>query len=294
MSYLVIPYLKVQAANFQSSGLVMGGAPLMATAMFSHNLARQIQSKVEGFYYIHHDMQRLGGMAYGRFTPAQRRGAVFIGKNDYSSKNKYALSLQPTASCHLLVSLVIEFKARSINLDAIVQLLRRSKFAGGQIIEFGQLKAFENADEALKHISSGFLVQDRHDLLVKYQENYHVNRLQAFTQLLARKPTAKDAPPALDLIPEENLAWLSATTLGYALLEPETFERTGVRHADHQEQTAHAYAEPLTCLIQYLSLNQILDDYESDEAEKWDDLTVLKWSYQWQSDDVFLLQQNIN
>ena len=40
----------------------------------------QLGTQEEGIIYIHHDQQRLGGQAYGRFTPAQRRGAVFIGK----------------------------------------------------------------------------------------------------------------------------------------------------------------------------------------------------------------------
>lgn len=148
-SFIIIPYIKVQAANFQNSGLMMGGAPLMAAAMFSHNLARQISCDDEGFHYIHHDMQRLGGEAYGRFTPAQRRGATFIGKTDYSSKNKYALSLQPTASCHLLFSLVIQFSTRRPDIDTLVQTLKRSKFAGGHILEFGQVKKLIDAQEAL-------------------------------------------------------------------------------------------------------------------------------------------------
>ena len=63
-SFIVIPYIKVQAANFQSSGLMMGGAPLIAAAMLSHNLARQLKTQDDGFYFIHHDMQRLGGEAY--------------------------------------------------------------------------------------------------------------------------------------------------------------------------------------------------------------------------------------
>ena len=40
--FIVIPYIKVQAANFVSNGLLMGGAPLMAAAMFCHHLARQL------------------------------------------------------------------------------------------------------------------------------------------------------------------------------------------------------------------------------------------------------------
>lgn len=293
-SFVVIPYIKVQAANFQSNGLMMGGAPLMAAAMFSHHLARQIDCKDVGFHYIHHDMQRLGAEAYGRFTPAQRRGATFIGKTDYSSKNKYALSLQPTASCHLLFSLVIQFNTRRPDLDALIKTLKRSKFAGGHILEFGQIDSFTDIDEALKPIRSGFLIRDRHDLLESYQKAYQVNRLQAFTQLLAHRPQQKNSDVAvLEHLPEETLAWLSATTLGYALLEQPTTERSGIRHAEAQDQTEHAYAEPLTGLIQYQSLNQILHETDLENSKYPEDyLDQLQWSYHWIKNDVFLLQQN--
>lgn len=293
--FVTIPYIKVQAANFQSNGLMMGGAPLMAAAMFSHHLARQIETEDLGFYYIHHDMQALGGEAYGRFTPSQRRGATFIGKTDYSSKNKYALSLQPTASCHLLFSLVIEFDARRPDLDTLIQTLKRSKFAGGHILEFGQIQDAKNVDDALAHISSGFLIRDRHDLLSAYQREYQVNRLQAFTQLLAHRPQAKNSEtPILERLPNEDLAWISATTLGYALLEQPTTDRAGIRHADDQEKTAHAYAEPLTGLIQYHSLNQILNEINNENSIYPEDyLEQIKWSHQWIQDDVFLLQQTL-
>ena len=292
--FIVIPYIKVQAANFQSNGLMMGGAPLMAAAMFSHHLARQIETEDLGFYYVHHDIQKLGGEAYGRFTPAQRRGATFIGKTDYSSKNKYALSLQPTASCHLLFSLVIEFDTKRPDLDTLIQILKRSKFAGGHILEFGQIQQEDDAQSALAQISSGFLIQDRHDLLTAYQQAYLVNRLQAFTQLLAHRPQAKNSDtPILERLPDETLAWLSATTLGYALLEQPTAERAGIRHADDQDETQHAYAEPLTGLIQYRSLNQILNEINLETSAYSDDyLEQLQWSHKWVQDDVFLLQQN--
>ena len=292
--FVVIPYIKVQAANFQSSSLVMGGAPLMAAAMFSHHLARQIETEDIGFYYIHHDIQRLGGEAYGRFTPAQRRGATFIGKTDYSSKNKYALSLQPTASCHLLLSLVIEFNTRRPDLDTLLETIKRSKFAGGHILEFGQIKEADDAQEALSQISSGFLIQDRHDLLTAYQQAYRVNRLQAFTQLLAHRPQAKNSDiPILEHLPNETLAWLSATTLGYALLEQPTANRAGIRNADDQDETQHAYAEPLTGLIQYHSLNQILHEINLENSAYPDDyLEQLQWSHGWTQNDVFLLQQS--
>lgn len=293
---IVIPYIKVQAANFVSNGLLMGGAPLMAAAMFGHHLARELDCEDEGFHYIHHDMQKLGGEAYGRFTPAQRRGATFIGKTDYSSKNKYALSLQPTASCHLLFSLVLQVDESSPDISSLIDVLKRSKFAGGHILEFGKIEVVKNLKKALGHINSGFLIRDRQDLLTNYQKAYQVNRLQAFTQLLAYKAQDKHSDvPRLALLPDERLEWLSATTLGYALLEQPTTERTGIRHADAQDETPHAYAEPLTGLIDYLSLNHVLAEIRKEDSKYPDDyLKELQWSYGWLQDDVFVLQQSQN
>jgi len=96
-------------------------------------------------------------------------------------------------------------------------------------------------------------------------------------------------------LPDETLAWLSAATLGYALLEQPTAERSGIRHADAQKQTEHAYAEPLTGLIQYQSLNQVLNEtglQDSIYPENY--LDQLLWSHGWIQDDVFLLQQSHN
>lgn len=287
--YVVIPRIRVQNANMQSNGFLLGGAPLMAANMFAHHLARQLNTKDEGIIYIHHDLQRLGGQAYGRFTPAQRRGAVFIGKKDYSSKNKYALSLQPTASCHLEFSLIIRLSTSRISPEKLTQILRRSRFSGGQIIEFAEVSTHsENELEAaLKKIKTGFIILDRQDLLIEYQQRNQINRIQAFTQLLALK---KDT--LRSFFNDQSLSWISATNLGYALLEPETNQRTGIRQAQDQETTAHAYAEPLTGIVQYFSLGEILRQSNNDEDTTWHDLEQLIWSYHWPQDDVFLLQQN--
>lgn len=276
---ILIPRLKVQNANLQTSGFILGGAPLMAAAMFCHNLARQLNTQDLGFILVHHDRQDIGGTAYGRFTPAQRRGAVFVGKKDYSSKNKYALSLQPTASCHLEVSLIVDF-GRVKQMNRLVSKVQHSRFAGGQIISVGELVACDSTEQALEKIRNGFVVQDRKDLLQHYQQQHQVNRLQALIQLLAHKTDR-----VLASLPEQKLSWLSATTLGYALLEQSTTARTGIRQADQQDITSHAYAEPLVGLIQYQSLR---DAQQVDDVEQ---LEQLYWRYRWPQPDVFLLQQ---
>ncbi|EKU52245.1 CRISPR type I-F/YPEST-associated protein Csy2 [Acinetobacter sp. WC-323] len=287
--YVVIPRMRVQNANMQSNGLLLGGVPLFAANMFAHHLARQLGTQEQGIIYIHHDQQRLGGQAYGRFTPAQRRGAVFIGKKDYSSKNKYALSLQPTASCHLEFSLVIKFSSSRISPEKLTNILKRSRFAGGQIIEFLDISthAENELEAALKKIKTGFAILDRQDLLVEYQQRKQINRVQAFTQLLALKADALRA-----FFNDPNLSWISATNLGYALLEPLTDQRAGIRQAQDQETTAHAYAEPLTGIVQYFSLGEILRKNTEAEDDTWHNLQKLLWAYHWPQDDIFLLKQN--
>ncbi|MDQ8994563.1 type I-F CRISPR-associated protein Csy2 [Acinetobacter soli] len=287
--YVVIPRMRVQNANMQSNGLLLGGVPLFAANMFAHHLARQLGTQEQGIIYIHHDQQRLGGQAYGRFTPAQRRGAVFIGKKDYSSKNKYALSLQPTASCHLEFSLVIKFSSSRISPEKLTNILKRSRFAGGQIIEFLEITTHaENELEiALKKIKTGFAILDRQDLLIEYQQRKQINRVQAFTQLLALKADALRT-----FFNDQNLSWISATNLGYALLEPLTDQRAGIRQAQDQETTAHAYAEPLTGIVQYFSLGEILRKNTEAEDVTWHNLQKLLWTYHWPQDDIFLLKQN--
>ncbi|EPM5527298.1 type I-F CRISPR-associated protein Csy2 [Acinetobacter baumannii] len=287
--YVVIPRMRVQNANMQTNGVLLGGVPLFAANMFAHHLARQLDTQEQGIIYIHHDQQRLGGQAYGRFTPAQRRGAVFIGKKDYSSKNKYALSLQPTASCHLEFSLVIKFSSSRISPEKLTNILKRSRFAGGQIIEFLEITthAENELETALKKIKTGFAILDRQDLLIEYQQRKQINRVQAFTQLLALKADALRA-----FFNDQNLSWISATNLGYALLEPLTDQRAGIRQAQDQETTAHAYAEPLTGIVQYFSLGEILRRNTEAEDDTWHNLQKLLWTYHWPQDDIFLLKQN--
>lgn len=287
--YAVIPRIRVQNANMQSNGFLLGGVPLMAANMFAHNLARQLGTQDQGIIYIHHDQQRLGGQAYGKFTPAQRRGAVFIGKKDYSSKNKYALSLQPTASCHLEFSLIIKFASSRLSPEKLTHILKRSRFAGGQIIEFSEISTHnENELEAaLKKIKTGFVILDRQDLLIEYQQRNRINRIQAFTQLLALK-----SDPLRTFFNDQSLSWISATNLGYALLETATDQRTGIRQAQDQHSTAHAYAEPLTGIVQYFSLGEILRKSAEADDPSWHELEQLLWTYQWPQDDIFLLQQH--
>ena len=113
-AYLVIPSMRVQGANIVSSQIAVGGPPVSAALLFAHAMALKADLGVEvlGVALIHHSIEPLGQRFYGVFSPQQRRAAALTFTNrpdrDYSSKNKQALSLQPTASAHLRISLIVE------------------------------------------------------------------------------------------------------------------------------------------------------------------------------------------
>lgn len=279
MPYLLIPNLKVQAANIHSAGFLVGGTPIVAASLFSHALARELGTQDRGVVVVHHDRHDLGEYAYGRFYPQQRRGAAFIGKNDYSSKNKHALSLQPTATAHLHLSLMIEFDVLN-QLEQVKAWLKHARFAGGQITQSAEPLLCDDEWDAIDRAPRGFVVLDRRQWLQQYQQHNGGNRLQALIDLLAHTDPARP--------------WLSAAVVGYAALEP-TILRGGAR-----ENWPHAYAEPLVGLVQYVPLAYFLKTASEDQQQRYQSGEVdVVWRRDWQSSsptlaqpDVFLMLQH--
>ncbi|RMH09773.1 MAG: type I-F CRISPR-associated protein Csy2 [Nitrospirae bacterium] len=264
MTYLFLPRIQVQAANALATAWIINATPLFAINMFGHNLGRKIGAIPAGVAVIHHDAQLLGEREgkgfYGRMHPQQRRGASFIDRADYSSKNQHVLSLQPTASCHLLLSLMFAFET-SIDLEAVNTFLLSARIAGGQIIDYGKPEVLGDEAALRGRLRTGFWVIERDDLM------------QAESDPLAAvvKAIGEKAVPAN----EGDLpnSWIVPTVLGYAALTP--FEaRAGARGG-----YLHAYGESLVGLVQYVSVR----DYG--------DRPLPLWHYQWIGEDVFVIKQ---
>lgn len=264
MTYLVIPSMRVHGANLLTSNLVAGGPPLMACAMFAHQVARVAGARDLGFFLIHHDRQELGTFLYGRLYGQQRRGAMFIDSSDYSSTNKQALSLQPTLSAHLRVSVVIKFDDLQ-DVEAVQKMLTRAKFSGGTVLSHGQIETQDTLQAAFKRVPSGFVLRDKSAELDQPGES----RAAVLVKKLAANPQIDANPP-----------WLAATTLGYATVT-EFKHKGGVRQGEPMtELVEHAFAEPLTGLVQYVSIRKAASELKS-----------LMWAYAWLRPDVFLLTQ---
>lgn len=269
--YLTIPHIQVQAANLSNSNLVTGGPQLMAAHLLAEALARnaQFRSKVTGILYVHHHITPLGEKVYGVFRPQQRRAAAFTFTNkkgkDYSSTNPHALSLQPTASAHLQLSLVIELSGYESPAEPVDKFLRRARFAGGSILNHGPVVGGGSIEEATEGIRSGYVILDRRDLMTTGHGATPVDRL---VTALGQWPSAGD-----------DNHWLSATCVGYAGLSP--FEnRAGIREGDKGYQ--HAFCEPLIGLIQFQPWRTVADD-----------LFPCLWRPRWLQEDVYVVEQGL-
>lgn len=281
MSYLLLPRLRIRAANALAGNLAISPAQVLACVLFGHNLGLKTGCKPLRVAILHHDAQLLG--EYGcdgfyDFHPQQRRGATFVDDKDYpkpkekSTHIRPMLSLQPTASCHQTLSLLIQVQG-SVNEQRVERFLSTARIAGGNIDGHGKIAAENELDEL--HLPKGFWLIERSDLL--QGEGSPVDALVA---AIGRKPARDTAPPAQadGTPPPLPESWLAASVLGYAMTTP--FEtRAGVRQTDAGETPPHAFCEPLLGLVQYVSTR----DY-GQRPIPW-------WEHGWLQDDVFVVRQ---
>lgn len=297
MSYWLIPRMKVQGANAVANAWILNHAPISAAVLFGHAVGRRLQEPVQGVGYIHHHAEHLGEMPNKKgqyeYLPQQRRASVFIDKNDYDSKNKRVLSLQPTASCHLTMSLILAFDESIIDPNDLNDALYGGRFAGGQITGHGEPQLFEDESELRASLPLGYWLIERMDL-ISVDEPLE-SLLETLYPEVPDRPKMKDAATSSADIeddsaseedhlddPKENQgehassdrAWLVPTTLGYAAITP--FDQRA--HVRGDPGTAHAFCEPLVGLVQYRHTRQTPSE-------------LPLWRHQWLSDDIFVYTQ---
>lgn len=265
--YLILPRLQVAGANAMQSPQVLSQSPLMAAVMFGHNLGLKLDLDVEGVAYLHHSSQVIGLDTAYDLAPAQYKGASSFTdpKGDYASGSR-SLSLQPTASMHLTVSLVIALDDDEVPLDEVNAFLRSARLAGGQIIEYAKPILVQSKRDLLHKLNSGFWLVDRRDLSDGFEH--------------------KPAELALHIaaIDKKEEPWLSLTNLGYALLSKPT-EKANIRFG-----YAHAYSEALLGPVQLVPLRKF---GQCDKDSNTIDNAIPFWHYDHPYPNLFLLKQSI-
>jgi CRISPR-associated protein Csy2 len=272
--YLILRNVVIRQANALSSNYIINAAPIMAINLFAHNLGLKTGNETTGVAIIHHDAQMLGetGDSFYSFAPQQRRAATFIDENDYV-KGSQTLSLQPTASIHLKLSLLIEMK-HNPDLKDLEKLLRTGRLAGGRIECVGNVSAYAEFDESVESAlpKTGFWLVERQDLMKK-----HANPLEAMMAAIGKTSRKSKTAEGEEEAPSDS--WLVPTVLGYAATS-EFEARTGVRMLDDGAFPLHAFAEPLIGLAQYVSLRAY-------------DINLFPlWRTAWVRPDVFVAQCN--
>lgn len=263
MNYLVIPFIRSQAANIHNASFLIGGPPVLAAYFFAHALSRRLNFMASGVGLVHHHAEPKGERAWGIFYPQQRKSAAFtFGPNrgrDYSSKNKHALSLQPVATADICATIIVECEGlRSI--EGVDRFLHSARFSGGAVTSSGKPVTFATLEDALDTVNSGFAVIDRRDILERRGAQ---DSAELFVEALGAVPRKEGVS-----------TWLSATCLGYAAIS--SFDdRVGVR-----EGYLHAFAEPMIGLVQYRSIRECRTLASS-----------LLWQGEWVKSDVFRVFQ---
>jgi CRISPR-associated protein Csy2 len=243
--YLLLPRMRALSANAQPAWWVIGPPAMTAYAGFAHHMALAAGAqRHEGFAVVHHDIEFLGEEHRGRLMPHQFRAASYIDENDYASKNKYVLSSQPTARCHVRTSVVIRLADDElVDLIQVSGALRGARLAGGQIVEHEFLPRSDGPGACLlqghqleqfaRNLRSGFSIVDRQDLM---------------------QPVSGERDPldallrATDPNRDDGIGWLCPTALGYREITERRL-RPGSRGG-----LPHAFAEPLVGLVQFVPL----------------------------------------
>lgn len=235
--FLFIPRMEVSNANAQPAYWLVGAPPPTAFHGFTHALGLAIGARTNGVGIIHHNIEFLGEVLYGKLHPHQFHASGLIDKDDYSSKNPHALSSQPSARCNLTISLVIRFsdeEAERFSIQKTQHFLSGARLAGGNIIEYGELQYESDPDVIIRRVRSGQALHERQDLMVREPgEDY----LDVILRLARRSGES-----------ERNHNFLMPTTLGYRAIT-RIEQRVNARKG-----FPHAYAEPLVGLVQYKSV----------------------------------------
>jgi CRISPR-associated protein Csy2 len=250
VKYIIIPQMKVLAANAVACNFVINSAPIFASVMFAHNLQLKTGISVSRVAYNHLDVELLAENKSpffgGAYQPHQRRGSTLINKTDYvGSGTSPTLSLQPTCSEHLLVTLILETPDEHVSVETVESFLRGGKLAGGNIIQHGAIVICDSELDVQLHIKTGFWLVARPDLL-----QHGPKMLEQFLQQATSKTES----------------WITPIVYGYAAItaqEPRNHVRAIINNMDPStlQVPLHAFAEPLVGLAQFVSVNEYKNDF---------------------------------
>ena len=265
MSQLIVllPRMEVTGANAQAAWWFLAPPSPTAYVGFGQALALKCLPSDAAHDFIGvgvvvHDYRLRAEKVPGTYSllPHQLRAAALINGDDYSSKNKNALSLQPTARCDLTVSLAIVFEEDAkVDMEKVTKFLRNARIAGGVVgSDLPDPILLSTMGQVRDSLKRGFALHARLDLMEPTSEKDTLDAL-----LQATLPTKEN---------QKANPWVMPATFGYATVT-EIKDRVWTRDGH-----PHAFAEPLVGLVQLNSLKEA---------------SIPIWKFKRPSDRVFLV-----
>lgn len=250
MSYILIPRIEIFGANAQSAYPVVTGPSPLAFLGFARKLLIDLgvpDSENVKVAILHHDIE-MRGEGFYNFIPAQCQGAALTtdgkrgGSVDYVNANDTSMSLQPTALCNMIMSLIIT----GLNDHSEGRILDKAlalRIAGGHIRNIGRIRRFDEIDHAVKRAGSGFFITERDDLLDVSADRKIDGLLRGMSNYKENKEN------------KEGDGWILPVNLGFLPITPFTDKLLSSRGG-----FSHAYVEPLIGMIQYRTRRMLIQD----------------------------------
>lgn len=274
--FLVIPRMRIEHVNAMQAWWLMAPPSPMTIYGFARALGLRYGFSISGLAIAHHGVQwlaaekpsarfikkRKGGLDTEKWDvrfwnskviPQQSQGATFIDEQDHIASG-FSKGLQPTARCHVEMSVVLDIGDDSVYTGDVNDFLWSGRLGGGAIVEHRKVEICTGSEDVFKKIGGGFWVIDRSEKVLQAMQTLGIDGTEGLTHVLGANAQQMNAYYSASESERKKIekpeSWLSANVTGYATLETPK-ERYGVRNG-----CPHAYAEPLVGLIQYCSLRE--------------------------------------
>lgn len=292
---LLIPRIQIHNANALSSPYTIGFPAMTAWLGAVHALERKL--KVTGFNNL--QFKSMGVVCHKINLQTYKGDGDYVHSiistgnplvpktKEGNPKNAERPSFIEEARCHLVVSLIIEYKYQGLDEDELVQavdhlLQGHMKIAGGDIITFSPPELHDNYDEArqrklLRKLMPGYCLLERRDLMLNAMED-GLDGIDALLDYL-------QVTHHCEIDANEKVQWTSTRKeKGWIIPIATGFHgitELGTAENQRDPDTPHRFAESIVTLGEFVMPHRITD------------LDNILWHYHADlENNLYLCQQN--
>lgn len=278
-AYIVLKNIRVNRLNMLQSPYLYSPAPVFSSVCAGHKLGCVLGCNVDGVGIVHHKASPLieripqlpekGGKGYMASRPVQFHGTPSGSEEKKAPKAPNALSLQPTVTAHLEISLVFKVSGSMPSLEDIKDATRTLRISGGVIADLrkSQICAEDTLANALDKTNNGFWIEDAMDVVSQRLEDGH------------------DPVSAVFLRGEKN--WLVPANLGFCAISEFKY-RKGGRTLIGDDGTCvkvkNALADNMVGLVRYRPFVEIKGKMSAGDS-------VGLWHFDFIDDSFYVVKQ---